>query len=207
MKNKLIIVAGCSGSGKTTIAGKILNCFNKGQAQVICLDRFYFGRCPKVPFVKQTGQYNFDHPSSLDWKYLYKSLSDLLKNKATQLPCYDYTISKRKEEVEQAKPSKIIILEGTLPLYNKRVRDLAALKIFVDTPIDTCFARRVKRDQKERGRKLDQITKRWKTTVKPMYEKFVVPTKNMADLILPWNDGDNQAGLDLVLTAIRKLVK
>lgn len=206
MKNKLIIVAGCSGSGKTTIANEILKTFRKGQAQVICLDRFYWGKCKKVPFNKKTGQYNFDHPSAFDWKWAEKSLKDLLNNKSTFIPKYDYLTSTREKTVQKVKPTKVIILEGTLPLYEERIRNLATLKVFVKTPMDVCFIRRLQRDQKERGRKTEWIVKRWQTAVRPMYEQFIYPTKAMSNVIIPW-DGDNKAGLSVLLNSIKHLVK
>lgn len=206
MKNKLIIVAGCSGSGKTTVATRILQCFKKGQAQVVCLDRFYFGKSKKVPFIKKIGQYNFDHPNSIDWKLLEKCIDDLLKNKSTYVPRYDYAISKRDKKLYKIQPTRIVILEGTLPLYNEKIRNLASLKIFVKTPMDVCFIRRLVRDQKDRGQKLDSIIQRWQSSVRPMYEQYVYPTKSLSNIILPW-DGENEIGLDVVLNSIKRFVK
>lgn len=207
MKNNLIIVAGCSGSGKTTVAGKILKSYDKGIAQIICLDRFYRDdRTKSFPLVESTGKFNFDHPDSLDWKLLYKCLLNLLKGKPTEIPNYNYFISRREKVGEKIKPTKVIILEGTLPLYDKKIADLASLKLFVKTPLDICLIRRMKRDQATRGRSIDSIVEQWQTAVRPMYEKYVYPSKNHADLILPWQKV-NEEGLSIILQAIEKLGK
>lgn len=207
MKNKLILVAGCSGSGKTTVSSQIKNSFKKGQAQIICLDRFYkANRDNKFPKVRATNDYNFDHPNAFDWKLVRKCIKDLLNNKATEIPRYNYYVSKREKKGEIVKPTKIIILEGTLPLYDEELREMASFKLFVKTPLDFCLIRRIERDQKTRGRSLESILKRWQTAVSPMYTQFVYPTKNIADLIIPWIT-INTEGLKVILPALQNLVK
>lgn len=206
MKNKLIIVAGCSGSGKTTVTNRILKQFKKGQGQVICLDRFYWGDKKKIPFIKEINQYNYDHPSSFDWKLVEKTIKDLLNNKPVRIPKYDYVHSRREKNFEKRRPTKIIILEGMLSLYNDDINKLASLKVFLQVSLDTCFIRRLLRDQKDRGRTVDSIVKQWQSTVKPMYEQFVRPTETKSNIILPW-DGKTQDELETVLELNKKMVK
>jgi len=206
MKNKLIIVAGCSGSGKSTVSKTILENFNPGDAQIICLDRFYKKTKNEMPKVRKNGPVNYDHPDAFDWSLLYKCLTNLLNNRVTTLPVYDYQIQTRLKEGEVFKPSKVIILEGILPLYDKRVNDLASLKVYVDTPLDECFIRRLLRDQGERGRSINSIVKQWQEAVRPMYNAYVEPLKNLADLILPW-DRININGLEFLTTAIKETFK
>jgi len=206
MKNKLIIVAGCSGSGKSTVSKTILANFNPGDAQIICLDRFYKKSKTEMPKVGKNGPCNYDHPDAFDWTLLRKCLINLLKGKVTSLPVYDYQVQARKKEGEVFKPSKIIILEGILPLYDDRVTELASLKVYVDTPLDECFIRRLLRDQDERGRSIKSIVKQWQEAVRPMYNAYVEPLKNQADLILPW-DRININGLEFLTTAIRETFK
>lgn len=206
MKNKLIIVAGCSGSGKTTVASKIQNSFGKRKAQIICLDRFYKSDAKYMIKVKSTGSPNFDHPKSFDWPLLEKCLTSLLNNKPTSIPIYDYTTHKRKAKWELVKPTKIIILEGFLALHNTYSNKIATLKIYVNTSIKNCFNRRLARDQKQRGRTAASIKKQWNESVLPMYKKYVKPNRWKADFILPWNK-PNTVSLNCLITAIKEQVK
>jgi uridine kinase len=158
MKHKivLIIVCGGTGSGKTTVANEIKTILPKRiSSQIICMDRFY-----KEHNCKDGNLYlkhNFDHPNAFDWKLMFNSLKSLLANKATKLPIYSYQKSKRENEKELVKPTDVIILEGILALYDADIRALADIKIFVDTPDDERFIRRLIRDKKERNRSDDDI--------------------------------------------------
>ncbi|XQP55085.1 MAG: uridine kinase [Mycoplasmoidaceae bacterium] len=206
MKNKLIIVAGCSASGKTTVASKIKNSFSKGKAQIICLDRFYKQSAKAMPKVAKTGNANFDHPNAFDWKLFEKCLTSLLNNKPTLIPVYDYTTHKRKEKWTLVKPTPIIILEGVLVLYDDFANGTAALKIYVDTSLDTCFKRRLQRDQKDRARTVASIREQWNESVLPMFKKYVKAQRWIADFILPW-DKPNRTSLNYLITAIKQQLK
>lgn len=205
MKNKLIIVAGCSGSGKTRVANKIKNSF-KDKAQILCLDRFYNENPKDIVKVKSSGNRNFDHPDSLDWTLFKKCLSSLLNNKKTFIPVYNYKVHKREDKWQLIKPTKIIILEGFLALYDDSINKLASLKIFVDTPIDLCFKRRLNRDQKERNRTVASVTKQWKESVLPMYNKYSKPQRDKSDFLLPWAK-PNATSIKYLLTAIKQQLK
>jgi len=206
MKNKLVIVAGSSGSGKSTIAKTILESVKAGNAQIICLDRFYLKDKKSMPKVESSDAINYDHPDSFEWKLVIKCLKELLENKSTILPSYDYVVQARKTKGDKIKPTKLIILEGTLPLVNNELRKLADLKIYVDTPLDECFIRRLQRDNVERGRSVKSVIKQWKEAVKPMYVQYVEPSKVHADLVLPW-EKVNISGIEVLTRAIRSVVK
>lgn len=204
MKNKLIIVAGCSGSGKSTVSKRIKNSFGKNDAQIICMDRFYKCCAAVMPKVKKTGNPNFDHPDAFDWKLLRKSLKDLLNGKTIKAPIYNYKIHKREKKTHEIKPTKILIFEGFLALYDKVIKEMADLKIFVNTPLNLCFQRRLVRDQKERRRTKESINQQWNESVVPMYKKYVQPHIWSADILLPW-DKENHNSIKYVLPAIKKL--
>ena len=206
MKNKLIIVAGCSGSGKTTVSKTIKDSFNKKDVQIICMDRFYKKSPKYMPKTEKSRHPNFDHPDSFDWPILRRCLKDLLNNKSTRLPVYDYIKHVRLDKTELAKPTKIIILEGVLALNDEKVNELAELKLFVDTHTDECFTRRLKRDQEERGRTIESIVLQWTESVKPMYDKYVKPIRWSSDFLIPW-DKPNQHSLNYLIAAIKSVLK
>lgn len=206
MKNKLIIVAGCSGSGKTTIANSILKNFKVGVAQIISLDSFYLANSTKIPKLHNSTTINFDHPRAFDWELLIQCLKKLLNGQKTNIPQYNYELSMREKKWKNVNPTKVIILEGILPLINQKLFELATLKIFVDTPLDECFIRRLTRDQIERGRSIKSIIKQWQESVRPMYNQYVEPTKMNADLILPWHK-INIVGLDNLTKIVRVISK
>ena len=205
MKNKLIILAGSSGSGKTTIAKKIAEKFKKSQAQIICLDHFYKPHNVLMAMYKN-GELNHDHPSSFDWVLLKKVLKKLLSNQPTYIPIYDYITNTRTNQTIKIKPSKILILEGTLSMYDKMIRNMASLKIFVDTPLDECFIRRMERDVKERNRSRQSIIEKWHKTVRPMFFEFVWRESEVADIILPWYQS-NPKGLKALFSALKSRIK
>ena len=203
MRNKLIILAGSSGSGKTTIAQKIAEKFKKSQVQIICLDHFYK---PDNILKKMFDNHpNHDHPSSFDWKLLKSVLRKLLFGQLADIPVYDYSTNTRTTKSIKIKPSKILILEGTLALYDKVIRKWASLKVFVDTPLDECFIRRLERDVTERNRTRQSVIKKWHQTVRPMFFEFVWRESEMADIILPWYQ-TNPRGLETLFNAMKTII-
>lgn len=205
MKNKLIIVAGCSGSGKSTVSKTILSSFSKKEAQIICVDRFYKKSASLMPKVKKSGNPNFDHPDSIDWKMMINCLTNLLNGKVAMLPKYDYVHHKRLAKLVKVKPTKVIILEGVLALYSDKLNKMAELKIFVDTSMDECFVRRLERDRLIRGRTAESVVKQWTESVKPMYDIYVKPRRWVADFLLPW-DKTNKNSLKYLSAAIEMLL-
>lgn len=201
MKNKLIIVAGCSGSGKSTVSSKIKQSFGQNKAQIICMDRFYKTNSAKMPKLSN-GHVNFDHPDAFDWLLLRKCLKSLLNNKPTKVPVYDYATHQRKKESELVKPTKIIVFEGFLALYDKTFNDMAELKVYVDTSLEECFKRRLERDQKQRNRTTQSVKLQWNESVVPMFNKYVKPNINVADFLLPW-EKTNTKSLNYLIAAIK----
>lgn len=203
MRNKLIILAGSSGSGKTTIAKKMAEKFKKSQVQIICLDHFY--KPDNILKKMFNSQPNHDHPLSFDWKLLKSVIKKLLSGQSTSIPVYDYITNTRTTRSIRIKPSKILILEGTLALYDKAIRNWASLKVFVDTPLDECFIRRLERDVIERNRTRQSVIKKWHQTVRPMFFEFVWRESEMADIILPWYQ-NNPRGLKTLFSAMQTII-
>jgi len=203
MKSVLIVVAGGTASGKTTVVEKIHERLKSKDVQVIRFDDYYKD-LSNLPFEDRT-KVNFDHPDSLDNDLMYEQLKDLINGKVIQKPLYDFKTHTRKEETETIKPSKVIIVEGILSLYDQRVRDLANIKIFVESDDDIRFIRRLRRDMTERGRSLDSVINQYLSTVKPMYYEFIKPTKRYADIIIP-NDNNHEVAVDIVMAKVKEII-
>ena len=150
---------------------------------------------------------NYDHPNSFDTKLLYTQLKSLLNGSSIKEPVYDFKIHNRKEnEYILVEPKKVIILEGILALYDKKIRDLANIKIYVECDSDIRFIRRLERDTIERGRSQSFVIKQYLETVKPSHEAYVNPTKRYADLIIP-NDVKHDVALDVLLSKIKEILR
>ncbi len=201
---KLILVAGGSASGKTTVAKKVAKEFSMESVKIISMDDYY--KDGKGLSYSDRMKVNYDHPDAFDFEMLYSDLKTLMSGKAITKPLYDFSLCDRLEETEETGPHDIVILEGLFALDNKKINDLATIKIFVDTDSDVRLLRRIKRDMIERGRTLESITEQYIKTVKPMYDAFIRPTKRNADIIIPWKDMNNVA-VDLVITKMMDLLK
>ncbi len=203
MKKVFIIgIAGGSGSGKTRLAKNVLKEIDNEQVQSIIVDSYYKD-LSHLTF-EERAKNNFDHPDAIDFDLLYNDLKDIINNKTIYTPLYDYkTHTRKKNESNKMENVKVIILEGILALYNSNIRDLMAMKIFVDTPSDVRLLRRIKRDVNKRARSIESVTEQYNNTVKPMFLKFVKPTKDYADLIVP-NGGKNKISIDAIVTNIKK---
>lgn len=205
MKNKLIIVAGCSGSGKTTVCNKIQQNFGKNNVQILCLDRFYKPNASKMPKTKDNNP-NFDHPDSFDWSLAKKTLRLLLNNQPAKVPVYDYANHKRSSKWEIIQPAKILIFEGFLTLYDDQINNMASLKVFIDVSLEQCFLRRMQRDQVERKRTIESIKNQWNETVKPMYDLYVEPNRSKAAFFLSRNE-DGDRNLQPLISLIKPLLR
>ena len=189
MKKDICIVgiAGGSASGKTTIVNNIKELF-QNDIELISHDNYYLSNDDKT--MEERVKLNYDHPSSFDtYEIIYR-------------PVYDYTQHTRAKEVVEVHPKKVIILEGILILEDPRLRDLMDIKVFVDTDADERLMRRILRDTQERGRTVESVLNQYVTTVKPMHEQFVEPSKKYADIIMP-EGGHNQVAIDIVISKIR----
>lgn len=153
-----------------------------------------------------SGKTNFDHPSAYDKDLLVKHLNDLKKGISINKPTYDFTISTRSNIVEKIEPCNVIIVEGIMAFAIPELRDMYDIKIFVDTPDDIRFIRRLSRDIEKRGRTVDNVINQYLSTVRPMHLSFVEPSKVYADLIVPIG-GENNIAIDIITTKIVDLLK
>ena len=200
----LIAIAGGSASGKTTVVKKIIEQLNSKNITVISHDDYY----KDLTHLALTERYkvNFDHPDSIDNDLFVAQLKDLLDGKSISKPKYDFVEHNRSNEYELVEPTKIIIIEGILILEDERVRDLATIKLFVESDDDIRFIRRLVRDTKERGRSIESVINQYLTTVKPMYYAFIKPTKRYADIIIP-NDSTHDVAVDCIARMINDMLK
>ncbi len=195
----LIGISGGTGSGKTTMAQKIQDAF-LDQTILICQDSYYKDLSHLT--MEEKENMNFDHPSSLDFDLLRKHLLNLIQGKAIEKPIYNFTTCEQDIRTERVEPTQVIIVEGILLFAALEVRDLFDLKIFVEVDADIRLLRRIERDIAERGRSLDSVKQQYLTTVKPMHDAFVEPSKQYADVIIPMSR-QNQIAVDLVISRIR----
>ena len=201
MKNVLVIgIAGGSGSGKTTLAKNIEKYF-ADRISILRHDDYYRAQ-DDIPMEERI-KTNYDHPHAFDTELLLSHLDALRNGEDVDSPIYDYTNHTRSSEVRQVKACPVILLEGILILENEAVRDRLDMKIFVDTDADVRIVRRILRDVEQRGRSLDSVTKQYLTTVKPMHEAFVEPSKRYADIIIP-EGGKNPVACGTLIDRIER---
>lgn len=198
----IIGIAGGSASGKTTVASRIKEEF-KDDVELICHD-FYYLAHNDIPFEERV-KLNYDHPNAFDTERLISDIKQLKQGIAIERPVYSYTEHTRLSETVRVEPKKVIIVEGFLIFENPELLHLMDIKIFVDTDADERLIRRILRDVKERGRSLESVITQYSTTVKPMHEQFVEPSKRYADIIIPYG-GQNEIALSMLLEKIRKMV-
>jgi len=199
----LIGIAGASGSGKTLVARTLHD--SLGSEQVLNLQEdSYYKDLAHLPFEQRT-RFNFDHPDAFDHQLLFTQLSALLNCQSVQQPVYDFTRHIRSAECKTVHSRPIIILEGILVLAVPEIRDLMNIRIYVDTPSDICFIRRLERDIQERGRSVESVIKQYQETVRPMFMQFIEPSKRYADIIIP-HGGKNVIAIDIIQAKIEKLL-
>lgn len=195
----VIGIAGGTGSGKTTITRKIVQHFG-GEVSVIYHDNYYKAH-HNMSYTERT-KLNYDHPNAFDTELLIEDLKKLRRGEAVQCPTYDYTVHDRSDRTVTVKPSKVIVVEGILIFQSIELCKLMDIKIYVDTDADVRILRRIVRDVRDRGRSLESVVNQYLTTVKPMHEQFVEPSKRKADIIIP-EGGHNQVALEMVLERVR----
>ena len=195
----LIGIAGGTGSGKTTMAQKIQEAF-PDDSVLICQDSYYKD-ISHLP-LQERAKTNFDHPNSLDFRLLREHLLDLLNGRTIEQPIYNFKTHDREKATRRIQPAQVIIVEGILLFAAVEIRDLFNLRIFVDTDDDIRLLRRIERDISERDRSFASIKEQYLTTVKPMHEAFVEPSKQYADVIIPMRK-QNPIALDLLISKIK----
>lgn len=203
MKPVIIGIAGGTGSGKTTVARAIYDRVGKDRIEWISHDSYYRNFEGLNPHEKH--HINFDHPDSLETELLARHVDVLCKGSAVEVPIYDFTTHSRTLETHRVEPRKVIIVEGILVLAEPELRKRIDIKLFVDTPPDIRFMRRLVRDIKSRGRSVESVIEQYMTTVRPMHEEFVEPSKRHADLIIP-EGGENLVAIDAIIARVERLV-
>ncbi len=202
-KPLLILVGGGSASGKSSIVSEVLDAAGLNDVIIIKHDDYYLDQ-RDLPLEKRF-KVNYDHPSSLDNELLFEDLKKLLNYEAIDKPVYDFETFTRGEKIEHIEPKPIIIIEGILILENAKVRSLADIKLFVTADDDTRFIRRLLRDMNERGRTIESVVSQYEKTVKPMFHKYIKPTKRYADVIIP-NDQKHDIAVDLIVAKIKQIL-
>ena len=200
MREIMVIgIAGGTGSGKTTITDRLVEKFG-GNVSVVHHDNYYKAH-HNMPYEERC-LLNYDHPDSFDTDMMIEHLRLLKSGKSVQCPVYDYSIHDRSEKTITIEPTRVIIVEGILIYAEPRLCDLMDVKIFVDTDADVRILRRIQRDVQERGRSLDSVINQYLSTVKPMHEQFVEPSKRRADVIIP-EGGRNMVALEMVVQRVK----
>lgn len=205
MKESVIIgIAGGSASGKTSIAKQLYDYF-KGyhKVKIIKQDDYYKDQS-HLPFEERI-KTNYDHPFAFDTPLLVEDLKKLKRRETIRKPTYDYTQHTRSDITEIIEARDVIILEGIFVLAEESIRNMCDILVYVDTDSDIRFIRRLKRDIEERGRSLDSVCNQYLSTVRPMHEQFIEPSKKYAHIIIP-EGGSNHVAIDLLITKIQSIV-
>lgn len=199
----VIGVAGGTGSGKTTVAERLVQRMGSDRVALLRLDSYYADR-PDLT-LEQRAAVNYDHPDAFDWPLLLEHVRALRGGGGVAVPTYDFTNHRRRVDTEALPAARVLVLEGILVLYPPEVRELMRLKVFVDTDADVRFIRRLQRDVAERGRTPDSVMAQYLDTVRPMHLQFCEPTKRYADVIMP-HGGHNDPAFEMLEARVRQLL-
>ena len=205
MEQKIMVigVAGGTGSGKTTLVQALVERFGS-EITVLSHDNYYKRHVGMT--YDERAKLNYDHPDAFDTAQMIEDLRNLRKGIAIDCPTYDFTIHNRADEVLHVEPTSVIVVEGILIFENKELCEQMDIRIFVDTDTDVRLCRRIFRDMKKRARTIESVIDQYLTTVKPMHEQFVEPSKRNAHLIVP-EGGKNQIALDMIIERINRHIK
>lgn len=199
----LIGITGGTGSGKSTVTKEIFKTIDEKDIVILEQDSYYKDQSDMS--YNERINTNYDHPSAFDNDLLVEHLKKLRDGKSIEKPEYDFENHNRKKETSLVEPKKIIILEGILVLFEKEIRDLLDIKVFVDTDSDVRVIRRILRDIKERGRTLDSVILQYMDTVRPAHLQFIEPSKRYADINIP-EGGYNKVAIDLIVQKIKSIL-
>ena len=200
MRPLLVGIAGGSGSGKTTVAHRVMSALPPGSVTIIEHDAYYRDR-PELS-AEERSLLNHDHPDSLETELCVAHLAALREQQSIDVPIYDFKAHRRSPVARQVTPTEVVILEGILVFVDERLRDKLDIKIYVDTDADIRAFRRIRRDIEQRGRTFESIREQYYRTVRPMHLQFVEPSKRWADIIIP-EGGNNKVGVGLVIAMVR----
>ena len=205
MTRPLIIgIAGGAGSGKSTISEKLKSINGENKVQII--EQNSFVKDFSSMNFDERKKLNFEHPDSYDFDYLVRILKDLALGNDASIPSFDFVTLERTDNFQTITPKDIIIVEGSLILYEKKLRDLFDIKVFIDTDSDIRLIRRIIRDTKEKSMPLEKIILEYISVVKPTNINFVEPTKRFADIIIP-EGGKNEVAINILNAKIKETFK
>ncbi len=200
----VIGIAGASGSGKSLLANTIVNEIGSDRVVVISEDSYYKDQAHLS--LEERAKVNFDHPDALDHVRLATDLIALKSGKSVEVPIYDFVHHTRAKQTRHISSDKmIIVLEGILLFVDPDLRELMDIRIYVDTSLDMAFIRRLKRDVLERGRSMESVIEQYEKTVRPMFLKFIEPSKRYADIIVP-HGGKNRIAIEMIQAKIKELL-
>ena len=191
----IIGIGGGTGSGKTTVVRKIIESLPDDSVAVIPQDSYYNDQSHLPLDVRK--RTNFDHPDAFEWPLFAHQIQELKEGRAIEQPTYSYITCTRLSETVHVEPKDVIIIEGIMALYDKKLRDLMDLKIFVDAGSDERLLRVITRDIVERGHPLEMLVDKYRNVLKPMHDEFIEPTKQFADIIIP-NGGNNDKAIAMM---------
>lgn len=200
----VIGIAGGTGSGKTTVVNNILQQLNAEGVNVLSQDNYYHDN--HYLSLQEREALNYDHPKSIDFELLTKHVKTLKKGESIEQPLYSFVTHSRTGDYVTVEPKNVLIVEGILVLTNQELLKEFDLKVFVHADSDERLIRRIRRDTQERGRDLHEVLHRYQTTLKPMHQEFIEPSKNEADLIVP-NMRKNSVAIDFLSTVINNSLK
>lgn len=202
-KTIIIGISGASASGKSLLANTIVKELGSDRVVVIPEDSYYKDRADLS--LEERAKINYDHPNAYDHDLLYEHLLDLQAGRSIKLPIYNYSLHTREKETRTIGQHTIVVIEGILLFAEAKIRDQMDIRIFMETALDMCLIRRLKRDVNERGRSLDCVLKQYEETVRPMFLQFIEPSKRYADIIVP-RGGGNRIAIDLIKAKMRELL-
>lgn len=195
-------VAGGTGSGKSTVADRLIGNFGRDRVAVIAIDSYYRNH-PELG-LEERARIDYDHPDSIDWGLLRSHLAALLDGQPIDVPIYDFAVFARSDAVATVRPAPIVVIEGILVLWEPEIRELMDLRVFVDADPDVRFIRRLQRDVSERGRTVESVIEQYLGTVRPAHLNFIEPSKRYADIIIP-HGGMNERALDMLIARVALL--
>lgn len=200
----IIGIAGGTGCGKTTVVSKILKNLSAESVNVLSQDNYYHDNANLT--LQEREKLNYDHPKSIDFDLLIQHIKDLKEGKTIEQPIYSFVSHTRTGNFIKVEPKKVLIVEGILVLTNQELLKEFNMKVFVHADSDERLIRRIRRDTQERGRDLEEVLHRYQTTLKPMHEEFIEPSKSHADIIIP-NMKTNNVAIDVLTTILKDSLK
>jgi uridine kinase len=201
MKPLVIGIAGGSGSGKSTVARNVAAALGDASVAFIDMDAYYLNHAHLS--LEERKRVNWDHPDAFDWEHLVTQLGQLAQGEAIDKPTYDFVQHARSADVVRTPPADVIVVDGILLFVDARVRALCDVKVFVDADPDIRLIRRIRRDMAKRGRPLPEILDQYLSTVQPMHNEFVEPSKRYADVIVP-RGGKNSVAIEMIVAKISR---